>query len=46
LGDLPDDVRTHYRESGGYELLKRLLLIDKSRNASLSEFDELCQELV
>jgi len=32
MGDLPDDVRTHYMMSGGNEILKKLLLTDNSLN--------------
>ncbi len=30
MGDLPNDVRTAFRESEGYEILKRLLLVEKT----------------
>ncbi len=30
MGDLPNDVRTHYMKSGGYEILKRLLLFERT----------------
>ena len=34
MGDLPDDVRTHFRDSGGYEILKKLLLVEKTTGVS------------
>jgi hypothetical protein len=35
MGDLPNDVRTHYMTSGGYEILKKLLLLENYRSTSL-----------
>ncbi len=34
-GDLPNDVRTHYKASGGYEILKKLLLLENFRSNSM-----------